>query len=74
MTEYFCIECGDKWEIDDGNPDRRPNGGLCKSHLKEKLIPIYRSRQLAEGNFPCFATATDYCDQGTCSFRKQCLV
>lgn len=29
--------------------------------------------QIAEGNFPCFAQATDYCDQFECIFRDLCL-
>ena len=33
---------------------------------KEELI---RSIQNAEGNFPCFGTAKDYCDQSGCCFR-----
>ena len=37
---------------------------------KENLI---RSIQTAEGNFSCFATAKDYCDQLGCCFRDDCL-
>ena len=37
---------------------------------KDSLI---RAIQLAEGNFDCFGTATDYCDQLECSFRDDCL-
>jgi len=37
---------------------------------KEVLI---RSIQTAEGNFPCFGTAKDYCDQMNCSWRGDCL-
>ena len=37
---------------------------------KEELI---RSIQTAEGNFPCFGTAKDYCDQLSCCFRDGCL-
>lgn len=29
--------------------------------------------QLAEGNFDCFGTAGDYCDQFSCCFRSLCL-
>ncbi len=29
--------------------------------------------QAAEGNFPCFGTAKDYCDQLNCTFREDCL-
>jgi len=37
---------------------------------KEVLIS---SIQNAEGNFPCFGTAKDYCDQMSCSWRGDCL-
>lgn len=37
---------------------------------KEDLI---RSIQTAEGNFPCFGTAKDCCDQLGCCFRDDCL-
>ncbi len=37
---------------------------------KEELI---RSIQTAEGNFSCFGTAKDYCDQMSCSWRGDCL-
>ena len=34
---------------------------------------LIRAIQGAEGNFPCFATAKDYCDQSGCCFRSDCL-
>ena len=34
---------------------------------------MIRAIQAAEGNFPCFKTATDYCDQFTCNWRDDCL-
>jgi hypothetical protein len=37
---------------------------------KAKLI---HSIQSAEGNFPCFGTAKDHCDQLNCCFRDDCL-
>ena len=37
---------------------------------KENLI---RSIQAAEGNFPCFSTARDYCGQTSCCWREDCL-
>ena len=37
---------------------------------KEDLI---RQLQRAEGNFDCFGTAKDYCDQLDCCFREDCL-
>lgn len=35
---------------------------------------LIREIQRAEGNFECFGTAGDYCDQLTCLFRDICLV
>jgi len=40
--------------------------GLSKAELIRRI-------QVAEGNFDCFGTATDYCDQFQCCFREDCL-
>jgi hypothetical protein len=37
---------------------------------KESLI---REIQRAEGNFDCFHTAAEFCDQWACCFRSDCL-
>lgn len=37
---------------------------------KTKMI---RAIQAAEGNFPCFKTARDHCDQFDCLWREDCL-
>jgi len=37
---------------------------------KKELI---KSIQRAEGNFDCFGTAADYCDQLGCAWREDCL-
>ncbi len=34
---------------------------------------LIRQIQRAEGNFDCFGTATDHCDQLDCCFRSLCL-
>jgi hypothetical protein len=34
---------------------------------------LIKAIQLAEGNFNCFGTAVDYCDQEDCLFRGDCL-
>lgn len=39
-------------------------------YSKKELI---RAIQRQEGNFPCFGTATDYCDQMSCFWREDCL-
>lgn len=40
---------------------------------RAKKADIIRAIQKAEGNFPCFETAKDYCDQYACCFREDCL-
>ncbi len=40
--------------------------GLTKTELIHMI-------QRAEGNFDCFGSATDYCDQFQCCFREDCL-
>lgn len=34
---------------------------------------LIRNIQKAEGNFDCFGTATDYCDQANCAWKDDCL-
>ena len=34
---------------------------------------LVRCIQRKEGNFDCFGTASDYCDQVNCLFRRDCL-
>lgn len=34
---------------------------------------LIREIQRAEGNFDCFGSAGDYCDQMECLFRENCL-
>lgn len=41
---------------------------------KQTKVELVRSIQVAEGNFSCFATATDgVCDQMACSWRDDCF-
>jgi len=40
--------------------------GLSKAELIRRV-------QKAEGNFDCFGTVKDYCDQFQCCFRDDCL-
>jgi hypothetical protein len=40
--------------------------GLSKTELIRRV-------QKAEGNFDCFGTVKDYCDQFHCCFRDDCL-
>jgi hypothetical protein len=45
-------------------------GIKAKNPSKGDLI---RMIQAAEGNFDCFGSAGDYCDQEQCAFREECL-
>ena len=38
-----------------------------------KKLDLIREIQKKEGNFPCFGTATDYCDRSDCCFREDCI-
>ena len=42
------------------------DNGLSMANLIRKI-------QLAEGNFDCFATGKNHCDQKACRWRKDCL-
>lgn len=50
---------------------------LAKQHgiqtLRKTSAELIREIQQAEGNFDCFGSAWDYCDQKTCLFRDNCL-
>ncbi|MCL5405459.1 MAG: SAP domain-containing protein [Deltaproteobacteria bacterium] len=43
-----------------------------KTFGKSKAALI-REIQRKEGNFDCFGSAEDYCDQNDCLFRSSCL-
>ncbi|MBW1982030.1 MAG: Rho termination factor N-terminal domain-containing protein [Deltaproteobacteria bacterium] len=45
--------------------------GVKTSGLKK--ADLIRTIQTAEGNFDCFGTAGDFCDQVNCLFRSDCL-
>ena len=44
-----------------------------KVMARTKKADVIRQIQKAEGNFDCFGTAKDYCDQLDCCFREDCL-
>ncbi|NLD92434.1 MAG: SAP domain-containing protein [Fibrobacter sp.] len=45
--------------------------GISNSRLeKEELV---HAIQESEGNFPCYKTANDFCDQVECCWREDCL-
>ncbi len=74
MTVFRCIKCEKTWEVDNGDLDSTPSGSLCKPCLKESLVPVFRKRQLQEGNFDCFGKAANYCDQSQCRYKELCLI
>lgn len=39
-----------------------------------KKIEVIKAIQRKEGNFDCFGTAVNYCNQAKCLFKKDCLV
>ncbi|MCG6919042.1 MAG: Rho termination factor N-terminal domain-containing protein [Deltaproteobacteria bacterium] len=45
--------------------------GIKTSGLKK--VEMIKAIQRAEGNFDCFGTASNYCDQMSCLFRQDCL-
>ncbi len=40
---------------------------------KRNKTNLIRTIQEKEGNFPCYETANNYCDQSACSWRNDCL-
>jgi hypothetical protein len=69
---YKCIKCDVEWG--EGEPEKEGySHGVCCKCLREKLIPIYRRRQCAEGNPDCFGKSVGYCDQSCCCYRYVCL-
>jgi Rho termination factor, N-terminal domain len=40
---------------------------------KVRKAELIKAIQRAEGNFDCFGTAKEYCDQLNCLFREDCL-
>lgn len=50
---------------------------LAKEHNIDSFgktkADLIREIQQKEGNYDCFGTAPDYCDQTECRFRSLCL-
>jgi hypothetical protein len=57
-------------EIQEIHETAKKKGITTTGKTKESLI---REIQRSEGNFDCFGTAADYCDQKECCFRWICL-
>jgi hypothetical protein len=47
--------------------------GLGLKTSRKSKANLIREIQRAEGNFDCFETADDFCDQLECSWRDGCL-
>lgn len=70
--KYQCFRCRATWG--EGEPELEGySHGLCARCLKDALTPLYRKRQLQEGNFDCFGRASVFCDQYACKYRQTCL-
>jgi len=52
---------------------RKAKGLGIKVIAKTKKGDLIRQIQKAEGNFDCFGSAKDHCDQWNCCFREDCL-
>lgn len=73
---YQCINCKCKWATngDDVNIETKEiSHGLCKECLSIRLLHIYRTKQLKEGNFDCYGKSNGYCDQKKCLYRELCM-
>lgn len=50
---------------------------MAKAHeiksFGKKKVDLVREIQAREGNFACFATARDFCDQKDCCFKADCF-
>lgn len=44
-----------------------------KDTWKYSKKDLIKTIQRKEGNFDCFGTATNYCDQSACCWRDACL-
>lgn len=44
-----------------------------KARIGMKREDLIRAIQSNEGNFPCFGTVKDFCDQMSCCWRENCL-
>lgn len=40
---------------------------------RKKKTELIRDMQVKEGNFPCFGTAQDFCDQRNCLWYEDCV-
>lgn len=72
VMKYQCIKCGVIWEKP-GLDGEGYSHGLCPGCLRETIMPLFRKRQRAEGNFDCYGKAWNgYCDQMNCIYYPLC--
>lgn len=64
-----CIGCGHPY-VSDGD-SVADSHGLCPKCLGDRFIQFIRTRQIREGNSPCFKTCEGYCDRNCC-WRTMC--
>jgi hypothetical protein len=55
-----------------GLKEKAKNLGI-KPKIEMKKVDLIRSIQITEGNFSCFGTAKDFCNQMSCCWREDCL-
>ena len=65
--QTVCIGCG--CIITKGTPEQYASSGVCKVCLQKQIKAIQRRN----GNFDCFGSAIDFCDQANCKYRWQCF-
>jgi hypothetical protein len=55
------------------NDLRKRAKALGINSARKGKAELIRAVQKAEGNFDCFGTAREFCDQLACCFREDCL-
>ncbi|NOX25567.1 MAG: SAP domain-containing protein [Deltaproteobacteria bacterium] len=55
------------------NEIKKISKGMGIKAGKLRKADLIRKIQETEGNFMCFQTAGDYCDQENCCWRSDCL-
>ena len=70
-----CIKCHKVWEKESEIPwgPEDFSSSLCNDCFVIAASPVIHKKQKNEGNFDCFGSAQDYCDQSECKYRKWCL-
>jgi len=72
VMKFRCVKCQVAWG--EGNPETEGySHGLCLPCLRETLMPTVHRKQVREGNFDCFGSASVFCDQLICKYRGVCL-